>query len=104
MSIGGIGRIERRPADHARDKRRSCREIEQPARFGERRRRLHENRRIDRAAREDGREIGRPEVAMDDAECGSEPAVIAPIDAPEVLVRVDGPGGCRTLRGSIAGS
>ena len=49
-----------------------------------------------RAAREDGREIGGPEIAVDRAERGREPTVVAAIDPPEVLVRVDRPRAARS--------
>ena len=64
-------------------------ELEQEARLGDRRRRLDENRGVDAVAREDGREIGGPEIAVDRAERGREPTVVAARDPPEVLVRVD---------------
>ena len=72
--------------------------VEQPARFGDRRRRLHEDRRVDAVAREDRREIGRAEVAVDRRERRREPAVVAALDPPEVLVRVDHPGSGTSAR------
>ena len=48
-----------------RDERRAVREVEQPARLGERRRGLDEDRALDAVAREDRREVGGAEVAVD---------------------------------------
>ena len=91
-----IRRVERRPADDTRDERRRRGKLEQPPRFGNGRRGLHEDRRVDGATREDGREIGGPEIAVDRAELRREPSVIAAIDPPEMLVRVDRPRAARS--------
>ena len=91
-----VGRVERRPADDACDERRRRGKLEQPPRFGNGRRSLHENRGVDGVACENGRKIGGPEIAVDRAELGREPSVVAASDPPEVLVRVDRPRAART--------
>ena len=87
--VDDIGRLEIDPADHAAHEPRGARHIEHEAGLGDGRRRLHQNRAVDAVAREQRREIIRHEVAVDRPECRRQPSVVAAVDAPEMLVRID---------------
>ena len=91
--LGRIRGIEVDPADDARDERRRARKVEQEPRLGDRRRGLHEDGSRDAVAREDRGEVLRAEIAVDRRERRREPAVVAAVEAPEVLVGVDCGGG-----------
>jgi len=79
---------ERCPADDARDERSRRRQGEEETGLGDGRRGLHEDRSVDTPPGDDWRKISRQEVAVDRAQTWREPAVVAALDPPEVLVRI----------------
>ena len=54
-----------------------------------RRRRLHEHGRVDAGAREQRPQVGEREVAVDRRQRGRQPSVVAAVEPPHVVVRVD---------------
>jgi hypothetical protein len=88
-------RIRRRqvgPADDcAHQPVAPMRNVEQVARFADRRRGLHQHRRANACRSEQGPQIVEREVAIDRRQfgCWSEPTVIATLEPPNVVMRVD---------------
>jgi len=81
-----VGQVH--PPDDAGDERRARGDIEQEGGLGRGLRRLHQHAARDPVACKEGGEVGRPIVPMEDTDLGRHPVVVAAIDAPEVLVRV----------------
>ena len=83
----GCGKLG--PADHAGNERGLVREIEQESRLGLRRRSLHQDGGRNSMRSEMRGQIFGIEVAIDRAERGRQPRIVAAGDAPEMLMRVD---------------
>ena len=75
--------------DDAQHRCRPFGHIQQEGGFCRRRRSLHQNGAIDTMAFQQWCQIGRHEVTVKQHQIWRQPAIVAPVDAPEVLMRVD---------------
>ena len=86
----GIRGREIDPADDALDQTIArARHFEQELGFGNGRRRLHEHGRVDAGGRQQRPQVVEREIAVDRRERRRQPAVVATVEAPDMVMRVD---------------
>jgi hypothetical protein len=100
---GAGGRFEIDPADDPFDEIRRRRDGQHAFRLGHRRRRLHQHRAADAVALQERRQLRGSEIPVEQGHVQGQPVIIAAIQAPEMLVRVDVLLGVGHRRGPVIG-